>query len=821
MTLGAKLTVYLWLFSLVPLGVVSWLAYVSSHDSLQEVIGSGLEQTAYQATNKIDRLLFFVKEDVTSWAASEIVRSANSEDARQGISAFLAKVKRQYGVYSALYCIDARGNIVASSNSDTGIRNVSDEDWYRDMLGRKETVVHGLQYDSNDYVFSIEISAPIFDGEIPGKVIGFLSARFNWSELNDLIADISIAGRLQDEQGYAVLLDKSGYVISGPDFLFEESETIDQLSSRNFVRDGWQSASLALSGSTGQLAEETSEGRHFLVGYSSTRGYRSLPGLGWAMLVVQDHAMAFAPIYDLRKDSLFIIGFVIFLSAITASIVSTKFTQPIRYLTTAAGAFERGNYDYDISIHSRDEIGILADALRAMIKAIKTAEAKVQKLAYYDSLTGLGNRAYLRQRIIQSIKAARRNDRKFAILFFDLDGFKDINDSLGHQAGDELLQAVSDRLQTVLREVDFAARLGGDEFCVLLEDITDKYAAGKVAKKCLDAIAAPIVIANRNLQPSASVGITIFPENGEDYESLLQTADSAMYAAKDAGKQRYAFYTPDLTITAGRRLTLEHDLRRSVRLGEFELLYQPQVALGDGRLVGVEALVRWQHPTRGMLPPDEFIQVAERIGLIEELGEWVLHTACQQAVVWCEAGLPQFRVAVNISGLHFRDGRIVNAVREALQETGLEPARLEVEITETAVQTSEETLITFRHLKELGVNIAIDDFGTGYSCLASLKHLPLDCLKVDQAFIRDFLDDPDYSVIVATIIGMGRAMRLTVVAEGVETIEQVRYLSGIGCDVAQGYFFSRPVSADQIPRLVSSNFLQNVSQGTIVTLSHS
>ena len=325
-------------------------------------------------------------------------------------------------------------------------------------------------------------------------------------------------------------------------------------------------------------------------------------------------------------------------------------------------------------------------------------------------------------------------------------------------------------------------------------------------------IAEPIVIANRNLQPSASVGITLFPQNGQDYESLLQTADSAMYAAKYAGKHRYAFYTPNLTIAAERRMTLEHDLRRSIQLGEFELHYQPQVALDSGRLVGVEALIRWQHPTRGMVPPNEFIPVAERIGLIEELGKWVLRTACRQAVLWRESGLPQLRVAVNISGLHFRDGKIVAAVREVLEETALEPAGLEVEITETSVQTSDKTLDTFTSLKELGVRIAIDDFGTGYSCLDSLKRLPLDCLKVDRVFVNKLLDDQDDSVIVATIIAMSRAMRLASVAEGVETLEQVQYLSALGCNLAQGYYFSKPVAADQIPELIARNFMPEANQ---------
>lgn len=441
------------------------------------------------------------------------------------------------------------------------------------------------------------------------------------------------------------------------------------------------------------------------------------------------------------------------------------------------------------------------------ITDIRESEKQIRRLAYYDNLTGLASRAHFLQRLDEAIKTARRRKQKFALFFLDLDGFKDINDTLGLEAGDELLKIVGKRLHTVLREIDFAARLGGDEFCIIMEEITDAYDAAQVADRCLEVVREQVVIAGRKLAPRISIGITLFPDDGQEQEQLLRAADSAMYAAKQAGKHQYAFYTPDLTALAEQRLSLENDLRQAIEMEQFELHYQPQVSMNSGRVTAVEALIRWRHPERGLVQPGEFIEVAERIGLISELGEWVLRTACRQLVAWRQAGVPPIRVAVNISSTHFQQEEIVHTVKTLLEETSLEPAALELEITEAVVQATEQSIETFRRLKALGVTIAIDDFGTGYSSLGSLKHLPIDCLKVDRVFIKDVLTDQSDSAIIATVIAMGQVMGLSVVAEGVETFEQVKYLYGIGCDSVQGFYFSKPVPADRIPELVATDFL--------------
>lgn len=441
-------------------------------------------------------------------------------------------------------------------------------------------------------------------------------------------------------------------------------------------------------------------------------------------------------------------------------------------------------------------------------KEIQKQTMDIRYLATHDALTDLPNRYSLLKRLDEAVKSATRHKQKFALFFMDLDEFKGVNDSLGHDTGDELLKIIGGKLEQVLREIDFAARLGGDEFCILLEEITEAFDAAQVADRCLDMISEPVIIGGYKLQPRISIGITIFPDDGQNPEQLLSAADVAMYAAKHAGKHQYAFYTPELTLLAAERMSLENDLRHAIENGEFILEYQPQISIVTGEMIAVEALIRWPHPDRGLVQPDEFIHIAERIGLISELGEWVLRTACEQAISWQKTGVPSFRMAVNISGTHFEDGRIINSVKSLLAETGLDPTLLELEITEDVVQISEPSLDTFGQLKELGITIAIDDFGTGYSNLGSLKHLPIDCLKIDQVFIKDALTEKNDNVIIATVIAMGQALGLSVLAEGVETVEQVKYLCDIGCDSLQGFYFSKPVPADRIPELATTVFIQ-------------
>jgi diguanylate cyclase (GGDEF)-like protein len=435
----------------------------------------------------------------------------------------------------------------------------------------------------------------------------------------------------------------------------------------------------------------------------------------------------------------------------------------------------------------------------------KQIELQIHRLAYFDSLTGLASRAYYHERIDDFINNANRRNEQFAFLFLDLDGFKDINDSFGHDVGDHFLKAIAERLRFVVRDIDFAARLGGDEFCIILDNIASEEAVVDVAERCLQKVNLPLLLDQHQVKPRVSIGIAIYPRDGVNEVELMKAADAAMYAAKQAGKQRYVFYSEDMASQAINRLEKEQMLRDAFEQNQFVLHYQPQVSMQTGKIVGMEALIRWQHPEKGMIPPGDFIPLAEQLGLIVELGNWVLNAACQQILRWHEQGLPFLQVAVNIAPAHFQDPGLFSIVKHLLASTGIPAQYLELEVTESAMQT-EGYLNVFSQLRALGVKIAIDDFGTGYSCLASLKQLPLDCLKVDKVFVDDVGTNSYTSLLLGTIIGLANALGYTLVAEGVETQEQALVMHGLGCHIIQGYLFSRPVPSDQIPALLEVDF---------------
>jgi diguanylate cyclase len=430
--------------------------------------------------------------------------------------------------------------------------------------------------------------------------------------------------------------------------------------------------------------------------------------------------------------------------------------------------------------------------------AQKAAEARIRELADFDALTGLPNRRLLNDRIRQLLAAAERDETSFALLFLDLDHFKRINDSLGHSVGDELLCAVANRLAGAVRKIDTLARLGGDEFILALPGI-HAASAIDVVRRLVEECNVPFVVAGHDLTVTPSVGVAMCPQDGKDIETLLRNADAAMYKAKELGRNNFQFYAAEMNTATLERLMLESSLRRAVRNQEFELHYQPLVSLSSGLIIGVEALIRWRHPELGMIMPDRFIQLAEDTGLINPLGDWVLCEACRQAQAWIDAGLPPLIMAVNVAPVQFRQAGFVEAVAGALASSGLEPALLELEVTERTVMHDADIHIgTLTALHRMGVELSIDDFGTGYSSLAYLKRFPVSKLKIDRSFVRDLETDADDQAIASTIVSMGRNLRLTVLAEGVETREQLLLLQGMDCDMAQGYLFSRPVPGEKI-----------------------
>ncbi|MFP5340622.1 MAG: EAL domain-containing protein, partial [Gammaproteobacteria bacterium] len=422
------------------------------------------------------------------------------------------------------------------------------------------------------------------------------------------------------------------------------------------------------------------------------------------------------------------------------------------------------------------------------------AEERIQYLAYHDGLTDLPNRAMFSRILGHAIEHARRYDRKLAVLFIDLDRFKNINDTFGHEAGDTLLQETGRRLKGCVRNSDTVARLGGDEFVVLLDELREAAEAGVVANKILSSIIRPFQMFGQEFRVTASIGVSAYPGDGQDEQSLMKNADIAMYQAKAEGKNTHQFYSESMNAHSYQRLTLESNLRRAMELEEFRVHYQPKVDLRSGTVTGMEALLRWEHPDFGMVPPVQFIPIAEETGLIVQLGRWILREACRQNVRWQQQGLPALCVAVNLSPRQFADSGLLADIGSVLAETGMDPRYLELEITESMVMINvEKALDILTGLKGMGVRLAIDDFGTGYSSLSNLKRFPLDTIKIDRSFIRDIPGDPEDMAITQAIIGLGRTLKLTVIAEGVETQEQAGFLRQHDCDEFQGYLFSKPV----------------------------
>jgi diguanylate cyclase (GGDEF)-like protein/PAS domain S-box-containing protein len=498
--------------------------------------------------------------------------------------------------------------------------------------------------------------------------------------------------------------------------------------------------------------------------------------------------------------------------------VSELLTNPRRFSDRTPGPFEsmfkgksgRG-FPGEVSVSKLQSGG--RNYFFVLVRDIserKAAETKLQEsksrldyLAYHDTLTGLPNRLQAMEKLQQIMKTGRRRGSMSAILLLDVDRFKNINESLGHETGDEILVEMARRLQEIMREKDFVARFGGDEFLVVLEDMADRTSVETVAEKILATTAHPLFVRGQQFYLTGSIGISLFPNHGRDAQTLLGYADTAMHYAKELGRNNYQFFVPALTDDVSRRLYMETDLRQALESGQFILNYQPQFDFVAGRLLGLEALLRWNHPKRGLVMPGEFIPLAEDTGLIVPIGEWVLRQACLQCSRWREQGIAPVRLAVNISARQFRQTGFVEMVLDALANSGLAPQWLELEITETALMQSADT--SMRMLKALrgaGITLAVDDFGIGYSSLIYLKRFPFSKLKIDQSFVKNLVNDPDDEAIAAAIVALGKTLRLEVVAEGVESEDQMTVLRRIGCRLGQGFLLAVPMDADETERFL-------------------
>jgi len=473
--------------------------------------------------------------------------------------------------------------------------------------------------------------------------------------------------------------------------------------------------------------------------------------------------------------------------------------EPIEVQQCASALSRKWQHEQVLRAH----VESLEQVIAARTEKLEAANLQLRHLATHDALTDLPNRVLLDDRLEQAIAHAERDSQSFAVMMLDLDRFKMINDSLGHHAGDAVLKEIACRLHAIVRSIDTVARVGGDEFVLIIGPSTPPANVEEIAVRANEALRQPIRVGSVDLHVSASIGIATYPTDGGSAERLLANADAAMYCAKQRGRNNYQCFAPGMSAVTLERASLESELHHALRLEQLELHYQPKVDTASGDVRSAEALIRWRHPQRGLIPPMQFIPLAEECGLIHDIGAWVVREACRQCAAWQRAGVPAVRVAVNVAASQFRRGDLLDTIRSALDDAQLDPQYLEIELTESVVMTDPEgTAAILEQLSRMGVLVSVDDFGTGYSSMNYLRRFPIDKLKIDRGFLKDLLSSSDDASIVRAIISLAHSLRLKVVAEGVETTEQLRFLRTLGCDQYQGYHFSPPVPANEFARLV-------------------
>ncbi len=630
----------------------------------------------------------------------------------------------------------------------------------------------------------VEFAAPV--GR-PNEVVAVVVGRMNMERVWEILDPVAIG-----ESGFLTAFDRHGNLLAHPD-----KELL--LTRLGGYPDGAGSAGLT------PLEVQNADGDK-LIGSLAPVGF-----LGWQVAALQEKSEAYAIANDIVEKTGVLVAILLILTVIASILFSRAVTQPIRALSVGMQKIAEGSLDQRVPPAGLKEIDGLSAAFNSMAVNLEArtaeqrrAEEQIKYLAYHDPLTGLPNRALLKDRLTVALAQARRKKRTLAVMFVDLDRFKLVNDTVGHAMGDHLLRKFAERLTRIVREGDSLARVGGDEFTVLLPEVSVPEDTELVAQRILEASREPLALAGHEFSVTASIGIAIYPDHGDDAIALLRNADAAMYRAKEEGRNTLKFFEPVMNARLLARVALEEDLRHALKRGEFQLHYQPQVDIQTGTIVGVEALLRWQHPERGPVPPDEFIPLAEETGLIIPIGEWVLRTACAQSKAWQNAGLAPISTAINLSPRQFQEPGLIRSIARVLEETGLPAQLLELEITEsTAMRDVEFTIATVEELRAMGARVSIDDFGTGYSSLGYLKRLPVDSVKIDRSFVSEVTADDDDAAIVAAIVGLAQTMNLNTIAEGVETEEQLAFLKNLNCRFVQGFLFSKPLPAETLAKMLA------------------
>ncbi len=812
MNLTLKLALVLVPFILAPLIALGWVAYAQQRDSTRAALVEQMENLLDEVGRNTQARLNTARANAAVFASSGVLRRyllVEDEGERYqllqpGLLKLFASYQQAYPEYYEIRVLlpdgyeDTRSTVgrIANSTDEEG----NSEAFRRITASRKDVLTQLVRSEDN------------------GQPVLLISKRIATVDpaVDPILAKPRLRGYLVITMSLDFLRDQArrqGFGQGGR--LFYTDRTGESLFAPEPVTLGHFGLELeapklkALAGS-GTLGWHHQRGESYLL-----RGIRLHDNM---------YVVAALPEIDLLASTrhlatvatLLTIGTMALALALLYIILRHLLLAPLKKLGHAAREVGEGNLSIELGIHRSDEIGALATAFEEMGCSLRSSHEEIAHLAYHDSLTGLPNRRMFTEFLENAVAHARRHSETLGLLFIDIDDFKHVNDSLGHQVGDDLLREVAERLVEALRDTDCVsrnvseergsaiARIGGDEFIILLPSIDKPLNAAAVADRLLLGLSDKFSCGDKDLGIKASIGITTYPQDAVSAAELIKTADIAMYHAKEQGKNNYQFYKDTMNVALIERLEMESALRKAIEREEFVLHYQPQVNANTGEIFGVEALVRWQSEDGGMVSPGQFIPLAEETGLIVPIGEWVLREACRQNTVWQQGGLPPVTVSVNISARQFAAERFEETVMRTLSDTGLEPHLLDIELTETSLMECPRSAVeTLTALKSAGIQISMDDFGTGYSSLGALKRLPIDCLKIDQSFVRDIATDRDDAAIVSTIIAMSRSLGLRVIAEGVEWPEQLAFLRRKDCDLFQGYLFSRPVPADEVSALLA------------------
>ncbi|MDR4504228.1 MAG: EAL domain-containing protein [Candidatus Scalindua sp.] len=761
----------------------------------------------------------------TGMKGPELWSAVRGEKRYQDLFQHLNLVKTTYGVYENIKIADVQsGKIISSTRTEDLGSDIYRENFFTDSLCQRFREVMNIYKDPLSDKFNLIISSTMNRND-DDKVLAVLIMCIN---ADDFIMPMLRTGGGLSDTDEVFLVDSDGKLLMPLKSPLGDGTIARPLEHRIKSR----SAILAAGGSEGIIAADDYRGRPVLAAY---RHIRITSEMGWGMVIKRDQAEVMAPLQT-NLHYFFYIGLIsIFVVLALTSVIAGRISAPIRHLSKTAKEVKDGNLNVQTKITTSDEAAILATTFNAMIRQIRNwnkvlrvqvtartadlkrtnetlraeiserrqAEEKIKHMAFHDCLTTLPNRVLFNDRLTLALAHAHRNNEMLAVLFLDLDRFKIINDTLGHAEGDRLLQNISGKLKNCIRVDDTIARFGGDEFNLLLPGINQVGDVKTVLNKILKIFNQPCIIGGQKFYITVSIGVAIFPNDGRDVDTLLKNADAAMYRVKEEGKNGYRFYNTAIHIKSNKKMIMENDLCRALECREFRVYYQPQVNIDTGRIVGVEALLRWQHPDQGLILPEEFLYLAEDTRLIVSIDKLVLHTVCLQNKIWHDTGFQDSRVAVNLSSHTFQEEDLVGIVTSILEKTGLDPHFLMLEITESVAMQNLETIIRkFEKLCSLGIQIAIDDFGTGYSSLYYLKKFPITKLKISQHFVRDIVRDQSDKAIVSLVIDLAQSLKFKVIAEGVEAIEQLSFLKQRKCDEMQGFLFSKPVPADEFAELL-------------------